>query len=151
MRSMRYFVPAIRDLAEVRKGRPIALLDDFRTSRAGLNLIGIEGVSMIADRGLDMAAWGRRCRYGRTDWIPRFAAVTPLGKMDATESEDNASPSCASVPESDRLTSHITHGPRPSEGGRRLKRCERQGSSPRCSRAAADRPERSGPQRRNAR
>jgi hypothetical protein len=53
---MRYFVPAIRDLAEVRKGRPIALLDDFRTSRAGLNLIGIEGVSMIADRGLDMAA-----------------------------------------------------------------------------------------------
>jgi hypothetical protein len=89
---MRYFVPAIRDLAEVRKGRPIALLDDFRTSRAGLNLIGIEGVSMIADRGLDMAAWRRRCRYGRTDWIPRFAAVRPLGKMDATESEDNASP-----------------------------------------------------------
>ena len=43
-RSMRYFVPAIRDLAEVRKGRPIALLDDFGTSRAGLNLIGIEGV-----------------------------------------------------------------------------------------------------------
>jgi hypothetical protein len=32
-----------------------------------------------------------------------------------------------------------------------LKRCERQGSSPRCSRAAAHRPERSGPQRRNAR
>jgi hypothetical protein len=57
-RSMRSFVPAIRDLAEVRKGRPIALLDDFRTSRAGLNLIGIEGVSMIADRGLDVAAWG---------------------------------------------------------------------------------------------
>ena len=32
----------------------------------------------------------------------------------------------------------------------RLKRCERRGSSPRCSRAAAHRPERSGPQRQNA-
>ena len=42
MRSMRYFVPAIPDLAEVRKGRPIAPLDDFRTGRAGLNLIGLE-------------------------------------------------------------------------------------------------------------
>ena len=30
-----------------------------------------------------------------------------------------------------------------------LKRCERRGSSPRCSRAGAHRPERSGPQRRN--
>jgi MFS family permease len=42
------------------------------------------------------------------------------------------------------------------QGGRpapliHLKRCERQGSSPRCSRAVAHRPERSGPQRRNAR
>src|SRR5271169_2279708 len=56
-RSMRYLLPAIRDLAEVRKGRPIAPLDDFRTGRAGLNLIGFEGVSMIAVSGLDMAAW----------------------------------------------------------------------------------------------
>jgi mandelate racemase len=56
-RSMRYLLPAIRDLAEVRKGRPIAPLDDFRTGRAGLNLIGLAGVSMIAVSGLDMAAW----------------------------------------------------------------------------------------------
>src|SRR5260370_24579482 len=54
-RSMRYLVPAIRDLAEVRKGRPIAPLDDFRTGRAGLNLIGLGGLSMIAISGLDMA------------------------------------------------------------------------------------------------
>ena len=47
-RSVRYLVPAIRDLAEARKGRPIAPLDDFRMGRAGLNLIGLEGVSMIA-------------------------------------------------------------------------------------------------------
>ena len=56
-RSMRYLVPAIRDLAEARKGRPIAPLDDFRTGRAELNLIGLEGASMIAVSGLDMAAW----------------------------------------------------------------------------------------------
>ena len=56
-RSVRYLVPAIRDLAEARKGRPIAPLDDFRVGRAGLNLIGLEGVSLIAVSGLDMAAW----------------------------------------------------------------------------------------------
>src|ERR1700738_2501635 len=57
-RSVRYLVPAIHDLAVARKGRPIAPLDDFRMERAGLNLIGFEGVSMIAVSGLDMAAWG---------------------------------------------------------------------------------------------
>ena len=56
-RSMRYLVPAIRDFAEVRKSRPIAPLDDFRTGRAGLDLIGLEGVSMIALTGLGMATW----------------------------------------------------------------------------------------------
>jgi mandelate racemase len=56
-RSMRYIVPAIRDLAEARKGRTVAPLDDFRMGRAGLNLIGLEGVSIIAVSGLDMAAW----------------------------------------------------------------------------------------------
>ena len=55
-RSARYLVPAIRDLAEMRKGRPIAPLDDLRTGRAGLNLIGLEGVSMIVVSGLDTAA-----------------------------------------------------------------------------------------------
>jgi mandelate racemase len=54
---VRYLVPAIRDLAGARTGRPIAPLDDFRIGRAGLNLIGLEGVSMIAVSGLDMAAW----------------------------------------------------------------------------------------------
>jgi mandelate racemase len=54
---VRYLFPAIRDLAEARKGRPIAPLDDFRTGRAGLNLIGLEGLSMIAVSGLDMATW----------------------------------------------------------------------------------------------
>jgi mandelate racemase len=61
-RSVRYLVPAIRDLAEARKGRSISPLDDFRTGRAGLNLIGLEGVSMIAVAGLDMAAWDALAR-----------------------------------------------------------------------------------------
>lgn len=56
-RSVRYLVPAMRDLAEARVGPAIAPLDDFRMGRAGLNLIGPEGVSMIAVSGLDMAAW----------------------------------------------------------------------------------------------
>jgi len=51
---------------------------------------------------------------------------------------------------SDRRASHITHGGRPAPLIR-LKRCGRGGSSPRCSRAAAHRRERSGPRRRNAR
>ena len=54
---MRCLIPAIRDLEEARKGRPIAPLDDFRGGRAGFNLIGFEGVSLIAVSGLDMAAW----------------------------------------------------------------------------------------------
>src|SRR2546428_161922 len=59
-RSVRYLVPAIRDLAEIRMGRPIAPLDDYRAGRAGLNLIGLEGLSMIAISGLDIAAWDAR-------------------------------------------------------------------------------------------
>jgi mandelate racemase len=59
---MRYLLPAIRDLAEVRKGQPIVPFDDFRTGRARLNLIGLEGMSMIAVSGLDMAAWDALAR-----------------------------------------------------------------------------------------
>jgi mandelate racemase len=61
-RSVRYLIPAIRDLAEVRKGQPIVPFDDFRTGRARLNLIGLEGMSMIAVSGLDMAAWDALAR-----------------------------------------------------------------------------------------
>jgi len=56
-RSVRYLIPAIRDLAEMRKGQRIAPFDDFGTGRARLNLIGLEGMSMIAVSALDMAAW----------------------------------------------------------------------------------------------
>jgi mandelate racemase len=59
---VRYLIPAIRDLAEVRKGQPIVPFDDFRTGRAPLNLIGLKGTSMIAVSGLDMAAWDALAR-----------------------------------------------------------------------------------------
>ncbi|HEX9183119.1 MAG TPA: enolase C-terminal domain-like protein [Burkholderiales bacterium] len=53
----RYVVPAIRDLAAARMGQPVRPLDDFRQGRKALNLLGYEGISMIAVAGLDMAAW----------------------------------------------------------------------------------------------
>lgn len=55
--SMRYIVPAIRDLAGTRTGLSIRPLDDFQNGLKSLNLVGNEGISMIAVSGLDMAAW----------------------------------------------------------------------------------------------
>jgi mandelate racemase len=55
--SMRYIVPAIHDLAAARIGQPIHPLDDFQEGQKSLNLVGNEGISMIAVSGLDMAAW----------------------------------------------------------------------------------------------
>ncbi|MDH3700586.1 MAG: mandelate racemase [Alphaproteobacteria bacterium] len=55
--SARYLVPALHDLAEAQRGKPIAPLDDFKSQRASLNLVGLEGMSLIAVSGLDMAAW----------------------------------------------------------------------------------------------
>jgi len=60
--SARYLVPAIRDLAEARKGQPVAPLDDFASGQRALNLVGKEGMSMIAVSGLDMAAWDALAR-----------------------------------------------------------------------------------------
>jgi mandelate racemase len=55
--AVRYVVPAIEDLAAARAGKPVRPVDDFDTGRRSLNLVGYEGVSMIAVSGLDMAAW----------------------------------------------------------------------------------------------
>ena len=56
-RSPRYIVPAIYDLAEARKGHVIAPFDDFAGGRSALHFVGMEGISLIAVSGLDMAAW----------------------------------------------------------------------------------------------
>ncbi len=55
--AARYIVPAIRDLVAARRGAPIRPLEDFQAARRSLNLVGYEGISMIAIAGLDMAAW----------------------------------------------------------------------------------------------
>lgn len=56
-KSSKYIMPAIEDLVEARKGNPVAPLADFQAGRKSLNLIGYEGVAMIANAGIDMAAW----------------------------------------------------------------------------------------------
>jgi mandelate racemase len=55
--AARYIVPAIHDLAAAHLGKSLAPLDDFQSNRRALNLVGYEGVAMIAVSGLDMAAW----------------------------------------------------------------------------------------------
>jgi mandelate racemase len=60
--SMRYIIPAIEDLAEAAKGRPVAPFDGYRRGIGSLHLVGREGVSLIAVSGLDMAAWDASAR-----------------------------------------------------------------------------------------
>jgi mandelate racemase len=55
--AMRYLVPAILDLAEARKGKALAPVDDYRQGIGALHLVGREGMSLIAVSGLDMAIW----------------------------------------------------------------------------------------------
>ena len=50
-------VAAIHVLGAARIGLPIRPLDDFQKALKSLNLVGNEGISMIAVSGLDMAAW----------------------------------------------------------------------------------------------
>jgi mandelate racemase len=55
--SARSIVPVIQDLAAARAGQPIRPLEDFQKGLKSLNLVGNEGIAMIAVAGLDMAAW----------------------------------------------------------------------------------------------
>lgn len=55
--AARYLIPAIHDLAAPRIGTAIRPVDDFQAMHRSLNLVGYEGMSMIAVAGLDMAAW----------------------------------------------------------------------------------------------
>jgi mandelate racemase len=54
---MRYLVPALHDLGDMLKGRPISPVDLYALGRRSLHFVGYEGLSMIAVSGLDMAAW----------------------------------------------------------------------------------------------
>jgi len=55
--SMRYLVPALHDLGEMLKGRPLAPVEIFEAARKSLHFVGYEGLAMIAASGLDMATW----------------------------------------------------------------------------------------------
>src|SRR5215467_1423176 len=55
--AVRYIIPAIRDLAAARRGKPVAPFDGYEQGRKALGLVGLEGVSLIAVSGIDMAAW----------------------------------------------------------------------------------------------
>lgn len=57
VKSMRYLVPALNDMGEMLKGRPVAPIEFFAAARKSLHFVGYEGLSMIAASGLDMAAW----------------------------------------------------------------------------------------------
>jgi mandelate racemase len=55
--AARYVIPALHDLAEAQQGQPLAPLERFQANRRSLNLVGYEGIAMIAVAGLDMAMW----------------------------------------------------------------------------------------------
>jgi mandelate racemase len=55
--SLRYLIPAIQDLAAAQVGKQVAPLDILQAGHRSLNLVGYEGMSLIAVSGLDMAAW----------------------------------------------------------------------------------------------
>lgn len=57
VKSMRYLIPALNDLAELFKGATVAPADMYAQARKSLQFVGYEGLSMIAVSGLDMAAW----------------------------------------------------------------------------------------------
>ena len=57
VKSMRYLVPALNDLADMLKGRKVAPVEVYHAARRSLHFVGYQGLSMIAVAGLDMAAW----------------------------------------------------------------------------------------------
>ncbi|HEX4986573.1 MAG TPA: enolase C-terminal domain-like protein [Burkholderiales bacterium] len=55
--SMRAIVPLIEAWCEARVGKPLVPLDDYQAFRKSLNFVGLEGISLIAVSGIDMAIW----------------------------------------------------------------------------------------------
>lgn len=82
--SLRYIMPAIRDLAAARLGQPVAPFDDFQRNHKALNLVGYEGISMIATAGLDMATWDALSRAAGMPLAVMLGGAT--GKVPAYNS-----------------------------------------------------------------
>jgi mandelate racemase len=62
VKSMRYLLPALRDLGEMLKGRRVAPFEFYEAGRKSLQFVGYAGLSMIAVAGIDMAAWDALAR-----------------------------------------------------------------------------------------
>ena len=61
-KSMQYLIPALNDLAEMFRGRPVVPVDMYDQARKSLHFVGYEGLAMIAVAGFDMAAWDALAR-----------------------------------------------------------------------------------------
>lgn len=61
-KTMRYLVPALHDLGEALRGKPVAPMELYGLARRSLHFVGYQGLSMIAVSGLDMAAWDALAR-----------------------------------------------------------------------------------------
>ena len=72
--AARYIIPAINDLAAALAGKPVSPLDDFQNNRRSLNLVGYEGISMIAASGVDIAAWDALAK-GRIGWSGKTGPI----------------------------------------------------------------------------
>lgn len=55
--TLRYLVPALRDLGKLLRGRRVAPQELYGLARRSLHFVGYQGMAMIAVAGLDMAAW----------------------------------------------------------------------------------------------
>jgi mandelate racemase len=55
--AARAIVHVIQTLSTAHSGKTLAPLDAFQTNRRSLNLVGYEGINMIAAAGIDMAIW----------------------------------------------------------------------------------------------
>lgn len=56
-KTVKYLIPALHDLGDMLKGRPIAPFDLYSLARKSLHFVGYQGMSTIVVSGLDMAAW----------------------------------------------------------------------------------------------
>lgn len=56
-KSMKYLIPALHDLGDMLRGRPVAPIELFDLARKSLHFVGYQGLSLIAVSGIDMAAW----------------------------------------------------------------------------------------------
>jgi mandelate racemase len=77
--AMRYIVPALHDLASALEEKPLAAFDAYQAGRKALHLVGLEGVTLIAVSGIDMAIWDARAQLAGVPLAVHFGgSVRPV-------------------------------------------------------------------------